>query len=116
MKLGSVDRRVRPSKKSFCWFFRRPAGAILRAMRSNEHGNGDAASSANGHGRLLTQREAAIFLGGVSERSLERWRCIGFGPPYLKFGKFVRYRQADLSSWLASHLVTPGPDHLDELA
>jgi hypothetical protein len=47
---------------------------------------------------LLTQRKAAEFL-GVSERTLERWRVTGAGPPYLKRNRCVRYLLADLINW-----------------
>jgi len=30
------------------------------------------------------------------------------GPPFIKFGRSVRYRQADLDKWLESQVVCPG--------
>jgi excisionase family DNA binding protein len=52
---------------------------------------------------LLTQSEVAELL-RLSERTLERWRVIGGGPAFCKFGKRVLYRRADLDQWIASHL------------
>ena len=50
---------------------------------------------------LLSQREAATML-GLSPRTLERFRCTGFGPAYRKPGRRVLYRPADLDTWIAS--------------
>ena len=52
---------------------------------------------------LLTQREAALAL-RLSERTLERWRVSGGGPPFAKLGKRIFYRQSDLDDWIASRL------------
>jgi predicted DNA-binding transcriptional regulator AlpA len=51
---------------------------------------------------LLNQREASAAL-RVSERTLERNRLTGDGPPFVKIGRRVLYRQSDLDTWLASH-------------
>jgi excisionase family DNA binding protein len=52
---------------------------------------------------LLTQAETAELL-RLSERTLERWRVTGGGPVFVKLGKRVLYRKADLDEWIASHL------------
>jgi excisionase family DNA binding protein len=49
--------------------------------------------------RLITEREAAEQL-AISVRTLRNWRFLGRGPPHLKVGRLVRYRQSDLKSWL----------------
>lgn len=54
--------------------------------------------------RLLTQRETAILL-RLSERTLERLRLQGGGPLYVKAGRAVRYREADLEAWIAARVV-----------
>ncbi len=48
---------------------------------------------------VFTVREAASYL-GLAESTLNKWRCIGGGPEYLKMGKSVRYRVADIHDWL----------------
>jgi predicted DNA-binding transcriptional regulator AlpA len=53
---------------------------------------------------LLTQREAALAL-RLSERTLERSRVTGFGPPFCKLGRRVLYRQDDIDHWISSHIV-----------
>ena len=50
--------------------------------------------------RILNEVAAADFL-LVSPRTLQRWRRLrGLGPPFLKYGKLVRYRESDLSRYL----------------
>jgi excisionase family DNA binding protein len=51
---------------------------------------------------LLTGREAAMAL-RLSERTLERLRVSGGGPRFIKAGKAVRYREADLEAWIEAH-------------
>jgi excisionase family DNA binding protein len=53
---------------------------------------------------LLTQKEAAIAL-RLSERTLERLRVSGTGPQYVKTGRLVRYREADLEAWITARIV-----------
>lgn len=53
---------------------------------------------------LLTQRKAAALL-CLSERTLERHRVAGTGPPYVRAGRSVRYRETDLETWIASRVV-----------
>ncbi|NGZ05128.1 MAG: helix-turn-helix domain-containing protein [Magnetococcales bacterium] len=38
---------------------------------------------------------------GISHRTLERWRSLGEGPPYLKIGGRVVYRQDDIERYEA---------------
>ena len=45
--------------------------------------------------------EAAARYLALSPHSLECYRSLGGGPPFYKFGKFVRYAVADLESWAA---------------
>ena len=49
---------------------------------------------------------AAEYL-GVSIKSLEKWRLLREGPPYVKLGRAVRYRQIDLDAYMAERLVKP---------
>jgi hypothetical protein len=49
---------------------------------------------------LFTPSEAAEFL-RANERSLERWRSAGNGPAFIKIGRRVCYRLADLENWVA---------------
>lgn len=53
---------------------------------------------------LLTAAEAARML-RLSERSLERLRCQGFGPKFVKLKRRVLYDQKSLEDWIASRVV-----------
>ena len=52
------------------------------------------------------QNHAANYL-GVSIHTLEKWRSLKKGPPYLKVGHFVRYTEADLDQWINSQRIRP---------
>lgn len=55
---------------------------------------------------LLDTEQAADYL-GVMPRTLEVWRCVKrHAIPYIKVGRLVKYRQADLDAWLASRTVS----------
>jgi hypothetical protein len=58
---------------------------------------------------LLSQGAAALLL-GLSPRTLERHRCTGFGPPFVKAGRRVLYRQADLDAWIIDRVRTSTSD------
>ncbi len=49
--------------------------------------------------RPVPTRVAADMI-GVSARTLETWRLTGGGPVFLKVGASVRYRPADIATWL----------------
>ena len=53
--------------------------------------------------RFLNSDEAADFL-GLQRTTLEAWRCRGGGPRFVKLGRAVRYRQADLDGWIESRV------------
>jgi excisionase family DNA binding protein len=56
-----------------------------------------------GHAAILNPREAANYL-GLSTSWLAKLRLTGDGPPFLKLGRQVRYRRADLDAWLNQRL------------
>jgi len=51
--------------------------------------------------RYFINDEAAAFL-GLSPRTLEKWRVIGGGPRFHKFGRRVMYSRSDLEAWANS--------------
>lgn len=51
---------------------------------------------------FLTQPEAAALL-RLSERTLERYRLSGTGPAFVKLGRRVVYRTADLMAFADAH-------------
>jgi hypothetical protein len=48
---------------------------------------------------FLTQDKAAAEL-KICERTLDRWRRLGEGPPITKLGRRVLYRRSSLQAWL----------------
>ena len=48
---------------------------------------------------LLNTRQAAEFL-NLSPTSLVTLRCRGGGPEFVRLGRAVRYRMADLEAWV----------------
>ena len=51
----------------------------------------------------LTTREAAQYL-GLAVSTLNKWRCHGGGPEFLKLGRAVRYRRDDLDRFLEARM------------
>ena len=52
--------------------------------------------------QFLTQKQTAHLL-NVSERTLERWRVEGQGPPFVALGPRRRgYRLSDIEAWTSS--------------
>lgn len=47
---------------------------------------------------FLSVPEAAALL-RISESTLNKWRLSGFGPRYRRFGRAVRYAEADILAW-----------------
>jgi len=50
---------------------------------------------------LLTVRQVAQQL-KLDPGTLNRWRANGFGPPFCRLGRRIRYRRAALEQWVAS--------------
>ncbi len=55
---------------------------------------------------VLDDAETAAVLGGFQTSTLTRWRTNGEGPPYVKIGNRVLYRETDLIAWLALRVET----------
>ncbi len=54
--------------------------------------------------RLITEREAAEFL-GYSQKALQKWRCEGGGPRFVRVSRrSIRYRRRDLIAWAEERL------------
>jgi hypothetical protein len=49
---------------------------------------------------MLSTRQAAFYC-GLSPRTLEKHRCVGGGPIYVKLGRLVKYRVVDIEEWIA---------------
>lgn len=51
--------------------------------------------------RLWSIEDLSEFL-GVPVPTLYRWRTTGYGPKGVRIGRYVRYRQEVVDSWLKS--------------
>jgi len=52
----------------------------------------------------MNQQQLAEYW-GISTRTLERWRSIGWGPKFIKIGGRVLYRVEDILEYEAQHLA-----------
>jgi hypothetical protein len=50
---------------------------------------------------LLTERDVEK-LTGRARSTLQKDRCAGGGIPFIRFGRLIRYRQSDVSAFLAA--------------
>jgi excisionase family DNA binding protein len=56
---------------------------------------------------LLTEQQATEYL-QLADGTLSVWRSTRrHGLPFVKVGRCVRYRRADLAAWLAARTVSP---------
>ena len=50
---------------------------------------------------VVTVQQAAEYL-GLAVSTLNKWRCHGGGPVFIKMGRAVRYRVEDLEEYILS--------------
>jgi len=50
---------------------------------------------------LMTVQQAAQYL-GLAVSTLNKWRCHGGGPAFLKMGRAVRYKMESLDNYIDS--------------
>ncbi|MBF0423413.1 MAG: helix-turn-helix domain-containing protein [Magnetococcales bacterium] len=43
---------------------------------------------------------------GINPKTLQNWRCKGIGPPYIKIGGHILYRQEEIDAYEADHHIT----------
>lgn len=53
---------------------------------------------------LWNEHQAAAYR-GVAVSTLQKERCRGDGPPFVKQGRAVRYRPSDVAAWIADRVV-----------
>ena len=58
--------------------------------------------SADAYEPLLNDAQAAVFLGGLHPKTVQRMARRGEIPHY-RIGKYYRYRVTELSTWLVLH-------------
>lgn len=58
--------------------------------------------------KLLDENETAEYL-KIAPGTLSVWRSVGRHKlPFVKVGRLVRYRQADLDNWIESRVIRGG--------
>ncbi len=60
----------------------------------------------------LRVRQAADYV-GLSKSALDKFRCYGGGPVYVKLGASVIYSSDDLDAWIAKNRRAPANDNAD---
>ena len=53
---------------------------------------------------LMTPLDVSRYL-GVPPGTLANWRYLGRGPAFLRVGRHVRYRTADVTAWVEAQLT-----------
>lgn len=56
---------------------------------------------------LLNDEQASKYLGFKNPNSLKNMRSRGYGPKFVRLGRFVRYRIEDLDKYIDENLVDP---------
>lgn len=56
--------------------------------------------------KLLREKEVAEIY-GISHKLLQQWRHRHVGPPYVRAGRAIRYRLADMDEFFEKNLVIP---------
>lgn len=89
----------------------KPLDAPRTSPASDQQRNG-AADSNTTHtahtSQLIDERQLCADL-GISSVTATKWRARAEGPPFIKVGRLVRYRRADVDAWLASRTVGQTP-------
>lgn len=83
---------------------REPEGAQVRAKGKGEPGHGSP------NEQLLTVDDLARLL-RVPKATIYRWRSTGDGPSGYTIGRYVRFRRAEVETWLEQRADEPGPEH-----
>lgn len=60
---------------------------------------------------LDTHQAAAVA--GLAPGTLRKMRISGEGPRFLKLGRAVRYRAADLEEWLSARVISSTSERAD---
>ena len=76
-------------------------GAHLAAQQQHAHDDASTHSMITMASPLIDERQLCVDL-GISSVTATKWRANAEGPPFIKVGRLVRYRRADVEAWLAS--------------
>ena len=59
--------------------------------------------------QLWNENQAGDYL-GKKPTTMQQWRWTGYGPPYLKIGRNVRYEPEDVKAWARAQQRTSTSD------
>ena len=51
---------------------------------------------------ILVDEKAMAAQLGVQVKTCQTWRVKGYGPPFIKIGRLVKYLQSDIQTWIES--------------
>lgn len=51
----------------------------------------------------FSNQQAADYL-GMTAATMNKWRCTGEGPRFMKVGRLIKYRRSDLDEFLQARL------------
>jgi hypothetical protein len=71
---------------------------MFRQLRTRPENEGEHMAGLGGR-ELWTTEELGMFL-QLSEKTLRDWRYKGYGPPWIKMGKHVRYDVDAVLDWV----------------
>jgi hypothetical protein len=76
-------------------------------VRKSERKEGNKMAEVRNGGDLLSEKQVAeeFFNGLVSVRTIQTWRRLRKGPPFVKVGHSVFYRRADLVAYIERSVV-----------
>ncbi len=60
---------------------------------------------------FLTEQQVADLI-CQSVRTLQKWRFLGTGPDFYKFGQSVRYKASDLDQWIEARRFARAAQHV----
>jgi predicted DNA-binding transcriptional regulator AlpA len=85
---------------------RRTTGAPDQRLATSQHRPQEHASSATlaTSSHLIDEKQLCAEL-GISPVTATKWRAKAAGPPFIKVGRLMRYRRADVEAWLAFRTV-----------
>ena len=96
IKRRPISRRVKEAART-----QPPPKSIVQSAQELNRSRSRAPKTDSDFERLLTPKETAQFL-RVSESWLAKARMRGDGPPYLLFGRSIRYGGGGLVRWMKS--------------
>jgi len=51
---------------------------------------------------ILVDEKAMAAQLGVQTKTCQMWRLRGYGPPFIKVGRLVKYLESDIQAWIES--------------